>query len=330
MKRAIQTTLAIGLLGAAGCATTTDLPQVEYQAVESEAEGDTLRYAVYTPPGWDGKAELPLVLFLHGGGDDETALEKYPMAVEAFDDAIASGQVPPFLLVAPDGEFGFWRNWYDGSHNYEDWVMDEVLPDAYARFPIKEGRDNLHVMGVSMGGAGTLYLGLEHKERFGSASVLSAPIFNVEQVMWLLNKKTYLFAPVRKIWGPPDRGNVVAKNPFTTLESQDDLQGLRLFVGAGVGDRKGILDSNEAFHDHLNEHGIAHDYLVYQGEHKWVDWANVYPVALCRALKASECTLEPDPFYALERQDPPASAESLDQAEPAESPTSVATVSRSE
>lgn len=322
MKRALRHTsgplCCVMLLAAIGCATTTDLPQVEYQEVSSEAEGHTMRYAVYTPPGWDGTTELPLVLFLHGGGDDETALEKYPMAVEAFDAAISSGQVPPFLLVAPDGEFGFWRNWYDESHHYEDWVMEEVLPDAYARFPVKAGRENLHVMGVSMGGAGTLFLSLEHKERFGSASVISAPIFNVEQVMWLLKKRTYFFAPVRKIWGPPDRDTVVANNPFTTLDGPEDLEGMRLFLGAGTGDRKGILDSNASFHRHLEGHGIAHDYLVYDGEHKWVDWSKIYPAVLCRALRGSDCALESDPFYTLDRVEAP------------ETPTSVATVSASE
>src|SRR6187549_1627065 len=30
-------------------------------------------YRLYVPSTWDGKAQLPLILFLHGGGSDENA-----------------------------------------------------------------------------------------------------------------------------------------------------------------------------------------------------------------------------------------------------------------
>ncbi len=288
---------ALALVGTA-CSTAPD--RMEYTQLPSEAEQRSMSYGVYTPPGWDQKTPLPLVVFLHGGGDDETVFSQHRQVTQIFDEWIADGRLPPFIMVVPDGDRGFWRNWYDGTHHYEDWVMNEVIPAMYADYPIAPGRENLHLMGISMGGAGTTYMSLAHREQFGSASIFSAPLFDVEQTMKFLEGRYFRALPTERVFGPPDREKVEAHNVYNQLASPEDLRGMKLLIGAGTTDLAGIKPSTRKFHEHLEQQGVPHTYVVYRGGHHYKDWARVFPVALCKHLAGSACALPEDSFYELE------------------------------
>lgn len=79
-----------------------------------------MAYAVYTPPGWRPDEQLPLVLFLHGGGDDEDCFDRAGFG-PFLDAEITAGRAPRCVICVPDGERGFWENWHDGSHRWTDW-----------------------------------------------------------------------------------------------------------------------------------------------------------------------------------------------------------------
>lgn len=291
--------VGLGWLVASACATHR--ADVSYVTLQSEAEQRDMTYALYTPPGWDGQTPLPLVVFLHGGGDDYTVLDKHPVVGRTFDRWIEEGSLPPFLLVAPDGRKGFWRNWADGSHRFEDWVLDEVVPDVMAKHPVIPGPEGLHLMGISMGGAGSLDIGLKHLDRFSSVTVWSAPIFTAEQVTRFLDggfiSKVF---PIDRIFGRPSAEEIQTENPWARTSTPDALQGTRFLIGAGTVDMPGLLRGTRAYHEHLEAAGVAHRYVVYQGGHRWNDWARVFPVALCHHLRPEACVLEPSAFYTLE------------------------------
>jgi putative tributyrin esterase len=290
--------LVATLVALCGCAGAPE--RVTYHSLDSTAEGRAMSYAVYTPPGWDGSTPLPLVVFLHGAGDDETVLEERAVVVRTFDEWITAGKLDPFIMVTPNGDQGFWTNWFDGSHRYEDYVVDEIIPTMYERYPIAQGRENLHLMGISMGGAGTMYTAIHHIDRFASATVLSAPLFDVEQTMQFLDGKLLRGIPVEQLFGPPDRAKVEASNPYAVLRSAEDLQGTQLLLGVGRSDLPGLLRSNRALHEHLETHAVPHHYLEYRGGHGWRSWAQVFPVALCLQMRGAACELEKDRFYELE------------------------------
>ena len=155
-----------------------------------------------------------------------------------------------------------------------------------------------------MGGAGALYMGLHHRGEIASTIVLSAPIFDVDQTMQFLEGQGLGGRiPVEKIFGPPDRDRVQADNPYAQLQREENLKGMRLLLGAGTRDRRGILQSTERLHSYLESHDVPHDFLVYKGRHGWRDWARIFPVALCLRLQA-ECNLPADSFYELENTQP--------------------------
>ncbi|HEX6240263.1 MAG TPA: alpha/beta hydrolase-fold protein [Polyangiales bacterium] len=276
------------LLLALGAACHRPTGRLQYTTLRSRAEGRPLRYGVYVPPSWDRQRPLPLVLLLHGAGDDHTAADRAAL-IDNLERAVRSGALPPFVLVTPEGERGFWLNWHDASHHYRDWVMDEVLPAVRARYPLLSEPEGLHLLGVSMGGGGGLQLWLKERVRFASATILSAPILNEHDTRAFLRGFVSSQA-LDQVFGPEGRGSGV--DPYAALQSEADLQHSKLVFGAASHDRGGILASNRAFHGALAARGVPHHLLVFDGKHRWSTWQDVFPYALCLQL-AAPCTLAP-------------------------------------
>lgn len=300
-------TLAVAALATSLTACIKDHPRVTYDEVQSEAEGRAMPYAVYTPPGWDGQTRLPLVVFLHGGGDDERVLERHPVVTRILDRWIEEGTLPPFIMVAPKGERGFWRNWADGSHRYGDYVMNDVVGDMYANYPlIPEEEGGMHLMGISMGGAGSLFLGLDHLDRIASFTVWSAPIFTAEEMeTFIQGRIAQSFLPIDRVFGELDRAAMEKESPYTRITSADDLRGTTFLFGAGTTDIFGIPKASRQFEAHLDSHGVPHRYVVYKGGHRWPDWARVFPVALCLHLSDGTCELPESRFYTMSKTGDP-------------------------
>jgi enterochelin esterase-like enzyme len=274
--------------------------RLEYGHLRSQALGRQMGYGIYLPPNWDGRQQLPLVVFLHGGGDDERCLDRYRV-ISNLDSWILSGQLEPFIMVVPDGERGFWRNWYDGSRHYEDYVVDDIIPRVRELYPALPGREHTHLMGISMGGAGALYLALDRPDVFSTAAAISAPIYDTDQVLDFLEGFFWRYiVRVKRIFGPADREFHSRQNVYTRIQGPEDLHGLTLLIGVGNEDRNGLKATTDAFHEHLKRKSVPHRYLVYQGGHRWQDWQAVFPVVLCKHLAGpGHCELIGDDFYEL-------------------------------
>ena len=245
-----------------------------------------MAYEVWAPADFVPDEErLPLLVFLHGGGDNENAFDKAKVG-QHLDEQLAAGLIPRVIVVVPNGEFGFWENWYDGSKNYRDWVIDEVIPAVQAEYKTLPCPQHCHVGGVSMGGHGTLRFAWFHPDIFNSASVLSAPIFDAKAIKDF-SRRWYvkLFIPVDNIWGPSkDTQRIDSEDVYQQWTRQEDLKGMRLFVGVAKKDRKEIIELNRKFHNHLETHDIEHVYLEFEGQHKWKSWTPIIDKVIRFAL----------------------------------------------
>ena len=259
-------------------------------SIHSQAMGRKMEYAAYVPRGLPEGKRVPLVLFLHGGGDDPNAFDEVELG-QALDAEVSAGRLPPFVLVLPDGEFGFWENWYDGSFRYADWVLDDLLPYVYGTLPVRRCPDTCVVMGVSMGGHGALRFALRRPEVFDAVAAISAPIFNTDQMIDFGSRfvAKFLFQS-RRVFGPAneaERERIERDDLYLRWSSPEDVDGLELFFAWGSGDREGIISANESFTKHLDENGIPHESIVYDGQHKWVDWKPVI-IELIRQMLAPD------------------------------------------
>jgi enterochelin esterase-like enzyme len=262
--------------------------RLQYAALDSPAEGRAVPYGLYTPPGWDGRTPLPLVLLLHGAGDDQTSADR-KVVVEALDRAVRGGELPPFLMVTPQGGRSFWVDWSDGTHHMRDFLLHELVPSLRARYPIVPGPAGLHLMGVSMGAGGGMQVWLSARAELGSASLLSAPILPEAETRAFLTRFT---SPevVSRVFGPPGKSQGI--DPYVALSDAGSLSGSRLLFGAAHHDRDGILAATRQFHTTLSERGVPHAFVAFPGRHAWTTWAGVFPYALCQQL-GSPCRMSP-------------------------------------
>ncbi len=277
--------LAIPILGILAGACATAPRRLIYETIPSRAVHAKETYAVYLPPRFDSAEQLPLVVFLHGGGDGADCFDEAGVG-PILDAAIAAGTMPRVVILVPDGDLGFWENWYDRSAHWRDMVMHELLPrvrDQYRTAPCPAG---CHVMGISMGGHGALrFAQLEHRS-FASATIISGAILDTDKMIEFSQSfLVKLFVPVERIWGPTDhRARIAEQDIFLRWRGPADLKGVRLQLAWGDADRGGIAEANQRFAAHLDAHHIPYRKLIFPGGHKWTSWAPVLPELIARAV----------------------------------------------
>lgn len=124
---------------------------------------------------------------------------------QMFDEMILSGNLPPFIFVQPDGSLqiphyqgmkdflsgmpiikgSFYIN-SPGTGNYEDYIIRDVINYTETSYRTLRDKGGRAIAGGSMGGYGTLYLGLRHPDMFASAAALSPGNMTVDMLSWKL------------------------------------------------------------------------------------------------------------------------------------------------
>ena len=263
----------------AGCTSTELIKRSDHSEIYSPAMGRHMAYSVYTPPNWTPDERLPLMVLLHGGGDDHESFDRYAVGLK-LDEEISAGRAPRVVIVSPDGELGFWENWHDGSKLYRDWVVQDLMPYVAKRYATKPCPEHCYLSGISMGGHGAMRFAYYEQNKFNSVAVLSAPIISKLHpgepsigrtlMKWLL--------PTERIWGDiDDESSHVPKDldPYISWVNRKDLIKLPLLLAWGTEDSQSILSANQHFHQHLVTHGKPHQSLVYEGGHKWIYWRSI-------------------------------------------------------
>jgi polyhydroxybutyrate depolymerase len=125
-----------------------------------KVDGLERSYFVYRPHGHQRKAELPLVIVLHGGGpaDGEKAAKNFGFNELA--------RRHGFIAVYPNGVDSYWRDGRGYTHRGDnDAAVDDVafLSALIDHFVLHQGADprRVYVTGTSNGGMMTLRLGCE-------------------------------------------------------------------------------------------------------------------------------------------------------------------------
>jgi S-formylglutathione hydrolase FrmB len=130
---------------------------------------------VYVPPGFDPGRQYALGIYLHGASQDEQSFVHRPVLL--FDQAIASGQLPPVIIAVPDGSLqGRWSIFNSASFfantlagNFEDYLEQDVWDFVVRHYPIRPERAAHALVGASMGGAAAFAHAMKYRERYKTA-----------------------------------------------------------------------------------------------------------------------------------------------------------------
>jgi S-formylglutathione hydrolase FrmB len=207
----------------------------------------------------DGVGPFPVVYQLHGLSDNHTAWQRRT-SIERYADARG------LMVVMPDGGRSFYTDAKQMPGQYEQ-AMLEVVRFTDRTFRTVAERDGRAVGGLSMGGYGSMKLGLKYPELFGSVASHSGALDMDRRV------KDPNWAEIRLIFGD-------------TLDPADDLFALAansanlpaLYFDCGTEDF--LLDDNRKFRAHLAQVGVTHTYEEFPGDHNWEFWDAHVPAAL--------------------------------------------------
>jgi enterochelin esterase family protein len=130
---------------------------------------------VYLPPGYDESGEnYPSVYCLTGfTGRGKMLLNDAaftPNLPARMDRLISTGRVQPMIVVMPDCFTYYGGSQYINSAatgNYEDYLIDEIVPYVDENFRTVQSNSARAVMGKSSGGYGSLIMGIRHPDVFG-------------------------------------------------------------------------------------------------------------------------------------------------------------------
>ena len=112
-------------------------------------------WAVAYPPGSSTSARLPLLVFLHGLGQDHRAAFGTQLGLDRFLAAHVKGGGSPFAIASVDGGTTYYHPRPEGQ-DAGAMVLDELVPLLAGRGLRTE---RIGLMGLSMGGYGVLRLG---------------------------------------------------------------------------------------------------------------------------------------------------------------------------
>jgi predicted peptidase len=161
------------------------LERVEIRSHElAQAPGVRLEYGVYVPTTYDGSRATPLVLALHGLGSGVMYMMEYSNLVEL-------AERYGYIVATPMGYNE--RGWYGGRGPGNEFnsrqadpgpanlgelseldVMD-VLRIVRRDFEIDDRR--IYLIGQSMGGGGTWYLGTKYPELWAALAAMAPAVY---------------------------------------------------------------------------------------------------------------------------------------------------------
>jgi pimeloyl-ACP methyl ester carboxylesterase len=149
--------------------------EIDSPALAGNPLGDPARrpLLVLRPPGHGG-GPLPAVYFLHGFSGSARGWTAapgpfQPTVPERLAALMASGAVPPFLAVFPDGATGLGgTQWIDAPAvgDYQTYVARDVVALVEARLGAIPRREARAVIGKSSGGYGALRMGRDRADVF--------------------------------------------------------------------------------------------------------------------------------------------------------------------
>jgi enterochelin esterase-like enzyme len=239
--------------------------------------GRDVQYAVYLPSDYAASSRrYPVVYLLHGYTDNESGWIQFGEINAAADRAIADREIPPMIIVMPDGGVTWYINDCQNKVRYEDMFVQEFIPHVDAAYRTRPEREFRGIAGLSMGGWGTLVYSMRHPELFAACAAFSAAVWPDDEVLAM--KQDVWDKIVGPVLGPglAGKGRLTPHfRKYSPLElagtlPEESLKKVRYYIDCGDDDF--LTKGNCALHVLLVTRKIPHEFRVRDGGHAWSYW----------------------------------------------------------
>ncbi len=228
---------------------------IHHHLYKSEIIGDERDFYVYTPPGYEANRseKYPVLYLMHGLTDDASAWATHGREGVILDNLIAQGKAKPMIIVNTLG-YGMpdpGRNLamlFDAPvrdktlEKFTSSVLDEVIPFVEKGYRARKDRNSRAIAGLSMGGAQSLMIGLNHLDKFAYIGSFSGAFI-------MLNSHEKVF-------------------PNLSEKSNEKIKAL--WIACGKEDF--LIGSNRATEKWLKSKGVNATTIETPGAHTWMVW----------------------------------------------------------
>lgn len=230
-----------------------DVPRgsLHHHPYRSTLIGDDREFIVYTPPGYEKMSKLPVLYLLHGYSDTAVGWTDVGRAHVIMDNLVAQKKIKPMLVVMPLG-YGIKGFHYpqgrrptyarDSIAKFMPNLLTEVLPRVEREYRASNRKADRAIAGLSMGGATSLFIGLQNLDKFAYIGAFSSGGF-----------------PANK-----------PEEVFPKLESKD-AKDLKVFWMA-CGTEDGLIGFQRGFADWVTKKGLKVQTKETPGGHIWPLW----------------------------------------------------------
>jgi enterochelin esterase-like enzyme len=249
----------------------------EKQVIKSVLLNREVHYSIFLPSDYyTSERAYPVTYLLHGYGDADDGWIQFGEVNRLADDAIKAGKIPPMIIVTPDGFTSFYINAADGSFNYEDFFIKELIPHIEKTYKVKAEKRFRGIAGLSMGGYGSLLYALKYPNLFAAAAPLSAAVWTDKDII-NLNENMFngLFDnSMGKNLKGKDRLTAawLSNSPLGLIEKKtlEELSSVRYWIDCGDDDFLTI--GNAELHIALTKKNVPHEFRMKDGAHNWTYW----------------------------------------------------------
>jgi S-formylglutathione hydrolase FrmB len=279
-------TLALGLFGSTGSvqaggvaeSRTAGPMDLECSQIQSTILSRAVSYCVALPGDYSssGTRRYATLYFLHGLFESDRSWADRG-GKEILDGLLAKGEVGPFIVVLPDGGKTFYINSFDGQIRYEDFFVQELIPFIDQHYRTIAQPAARAISGISMGGYGSLHLGMHHADLFSAASAQSAALIaRLPNPLPTTGRMGFLAELLQGTFGSPlNEAYWEANSPLTLAEHPERFAGLKLYFDVGDQDRYGFQEGNEQLDQILKSKNFPHEFVLRSGNHGW-DYEGMY------------------------------------------------------
>lgn len=235
---------------------TTPPANTLYKLYDTSARGVNTQgsYLIYLPPSYntDTTKKYPVIYWLHGGFGYQRDVAE--LVIPPFVAAMQAGKMAETIIVMPQAlPSGWYANSKDGARPIENVIIQNLVPHIDATYRTIANAKARGIEGISMGGYGTLRLGLKYPEVFGVISAFAPSIReNLSEEPAARTSDTFF----------GDQAYYEETGPWGIVKHNTEaIHSVKPTIRLVVGDKDGLDPIIQKFSQLLTSSNITHEFI---------------------------------------------------------------------